>query len=444
MKKALALALPAALALALAVPGMSRESFPCLHGALYPDYPPLYFWIALAGAKASGRVGAFAVRLPSAIGAALVALAASLLGTRLASSRVGLRAGLLTAVLPGLWYEETRAMIDPLFVGWTTLAVALLAQSTGESESLAPRAARIAGGVLALACAWLTKGPLGAVLVLLALAGGEGLVLALSPAPDSRVRGSERGRAAVLAMGRFLALFMFFSIAKPKRSYYLMPAYPAVGLLAACFFERASGRIAAARETILRALAMLLLLVALLAPAAGAFDRDLVANGLGLSLAALLGAASLFLFSRTRPALALVAASAFLLAGAGAAAIPEVEKHQSHHAYHGFAERIFATGVPREGIAVTPGGAHREALCWELAPVTTGLVNLLAAEPGSRTPDRSTVLYFLRASPPRRTAVILGKEHLGIFEAALRKDLEVVADSAPDESGGMLAIERKE
>jgi len=180
--------------------------------------------------------------------------------------------------------------------------------------------------------------------------------------------------------------------------------------------------------------------VALFAPFAGNFDADLGRQGLALGAAAFASAA-LLLFSEKRQLEAFVAASAFLLAAGGGAVLPEVEKRQG---YHGFAQDVLKTGVERGEIALTPGGLHREHLCWELAPVTTGARLLLAADLKSDIPDRSTVLSYLRERPPRKRAVILRKEHLRIFDAALKQDIELVADSEPDELGGLVAIERKE
>src|SRR5256885_12718861 len=48
---------------------------PRLHGGLYPDYPPLYFWTSLPVAKlrkdATPKLSPLAVKLPSVLGAVL-------------------------------------------------------------------------------------------------------------------------------------------------------------------------------------------------------------------------------------------------------------------------------------------------------------------------------------------------------------------------------------
>lgn len=272
----LALLLPPLLALAVVLPGITAETFihedewrnasmvremaasptlfPSLHGKRYPDYPPLYFWLAAAaqglGASSDGPAtmrehdGAFeqtvtpgvpsptpfALRWPAALGAALTAFGTALLGLRLGSARLGRTAGLLAAVIPGLVTEERRAMIDPLLVGWTTVALALLASSGREpDEEIGARAGRFALGALALALGWLTKGPLAALVVGLGLAGGEGLRIELA-ARQTRGLLLRRLVPALLLLGA-VALAGKIAVARGQDSHTGdLPRYLALGL----------------------------------------------------------------------------------------------------------------------------------------------------------------------------------------------------------------------
>ena len=59
---------------------------PRLHGDLYPDYPPLYFWATIPVTRAQGAVTPLALRLPSVLGAVLVPLTMACALATLASS----------------------------------------------------------------------------------------------------------------------------------------------------------------------------------------------------------------------------------------------------------------------------------------------------------------------------------------------------------------------
>ncbi|HEV8674513.1 MAG TPA: glycosyltransferase family 39 protein, partial [Methylomirabilota bacterium] len=76
--------------------GSSPLLVPHLFGVLYPDKPPLYFWVTAAfGWLAGGEVRELTARLP----AALAAIAGLLLVYRLGADLFGPRAGLLSACI---------------------------------------------------------------------------------------------------------------------------------------------------------------------------------------------------------------------------------------------------------------------------------------------------------------------------------------------------------
>jgi 4-amino-4-deoxy-L-arabinose transferase-like glycosyltransferase len=96
--------------------------FPHRGAELYPDKPPLYFWL-LGGAYALVRDWTWAFLLPSLV-AAMATLGMTWdLGRRLWSHRTGLWAA--TAVLCALQflYQSKRAQIDPTVVAFITLGM---------------------------------------------------------------------------------------------------------------------------------------------------------------------------------------------------------------------------------------------------------------------------------------------------------------------------------
>jgi 4-amino-4-deoxy-L-arabinose transferase-like glycosyltransferase len=442
---------------------------PRLHGGLYPDYPPLYFWAGIPVVKAVGDFTPLAVRIQSVIGAALLALGTALIGLRLASARTALVAGVLVSVIPALAYEERRAMIDPLFSGLACMAVALLAFSGWRT---------FIPGCIFLALTWLTKGPLGAVVVALALAGGEGLDFAVEPRGvklkwlnvravllalavaliafswfklayvlygqefgDNLLKyqtwgrfsfveqhrkpwhfylattlpallpllafavfGVRRTRVSLFALGWFVAVLFFFSVSKTKRSYYPMPAYPAVALLAASFFET---KIPQWAERLWQGFFSWALVLAVFVGAIlGFYSKDLVPYGAAVSVGAFLGwFAFRGLVARRKPALAVAAALGFVLAAIFASAIPALARRHGDKDLYAALTKL---GVKR--FAVSPGGIHREALCfWFGHPPLEGMPNI---ESQTNGPDAEGCRAWLDQFPAGEAAVILQREKL--------------------------------
>ena len=95
--------------------------FPHRGGELYPDKPPLYFWLL---SLAYGLVGSWrwSFLLPSLLaGMGTLALTYDL-GRRLWTPRVGLWAAIAVLVSFQFVYQAKRAQIDPTLVLLTTLA----------------------------------------------------------------------------------------------------------------------------------------------------------------------------------------------------------------------------------------------------------------------------------------------------------------------------------
>jgi len=150
-----------------------------LHGAPYTQKPPLFYWLAAAAGAPLGRVTEFAARLPSAL-AGIATLAATIaLGTLCFGRGAGTLAGLLLATTFDWSYRARTVQLDTLLALFETTA--LLAFWRIEAARNAPGAADQPARVAArrrnlvwlhgsLALAVLSKGPVGWIVPLLAIA----------------------------------------------------------------------------------------------------------------------------------------------------------------------------------------------------------------------------------------------------------------------------------
>ena len=138
-----------------------------LNGAPYDQKPPLWFWLAALAGVPGGRVSEQAARLPSALAGIATLLLAVQLGTRMFGRRTGLVAGavLLTAVEFAVLAR--RASLDALLTGFTTLALVAFWRWDRRREN--GRSA-LAWMHAALGLAVLTKGPVGFLVPVLAIA----------------------------------------------------------------------------------------------------------------------------------------------------------------------------------------------------------------------------------------------------------------------------------
>jgi 4-amino-4-deoxy-L-arabinose transferase-like glycosyltransferase len=167
-----------------------------LFGELYPDKPPLYFWVtALFGWLDGGRIGEATARLP----AALAALAGLLLVYRLGGDLFGRRTGLLAALVLAtsnlfFWYAR-QGHPDQFLTVFVTLACLGLWRVL-DSPAGAARNRWVAVAYVAMGLGVLSKGLLGLVLPLLA-----GLVYAAATGPL-------RGVPARLRLGPGFAIFL--------------------------------------------------------------------------------------------------------------------------------------------------------------------------------------------------------------------------------------------
>jgi len=180
-----------------------------LGGEPYAQKPPLYFWLAALAGAPEGRVGERAARLPSALAGVATALLTLALGTALLGRRSGALGAALLLALPTFVRLARRAQLDVLLAACEGLALLAWAACAREPRL---RARQLAPVHAALALAVLAKGPVGALVPLLAFAAHRSWERsrgALAPADGAAPPGLARGFLRALrevAAPRWLAL----------------------------------------------------------------------------------------------------------------------------------------------------------------------------------------------------------------------------------------------
>lgn len=91
-------------------------------GEIYPDKPPVFFWVLATLFKLTGSVR-WTFLLPAFVSGTICAQLVYDLGTRLWHRRVGLIAGVLLILTYQFWRSCTYANIDGFLLMWPTLAV---------------------------------------------------------------------------------------------------------------------------------------------------------------------------------------------------------------------------------------------------------------------------------------------------------------------------------
>ena len=99
---------------------------PHINGEIYPDKPPVFFWLIALCSKPFGDVSAATARFPSALAALGVIFLTCLLGRKLYNPTVGFFAGLILLSTTQFFWLALRANIDVTLTLWTTLAIFLL------------------------------------------------------------------------------------------------------------------------------------------------------------------------------------------------------------------------------------------------------------------------------------------------------------------------------
>jgi 4-amino-4-deoxy-L-arabinose transferase-like glycosyltransferase len=134
-----------------------------LHGEVYTQKPPLYYWLAAAIGSTTGRVSETAARLPSALAGIGCVWLTWRLGVRLfPGGLTGAWAAALLLSLPRFAHQARRAQLDVLLTLCETLALfAFWRLESGTDAAPAERRRLIASLHAALGLAALTKGPVG-------------------------------------------------------------------------------------------------------------------------------------------------------------------------------------------------------------------------------------------------------------------------------------------
>ena len=137
---------------------------PHLNGHLYPDKPPLYFWLVSLLSKPFGDVGAHSARLPAALAACGMLVVLFLFGRCLFDTYTGMLAAGILFITEQFFSSAISARLDTLFTFWILLALYCLYQGCLREPS---RRSISLCGWACMAAAVLTKGPVGIVVPLL-------------------------------------------------------------------------------------------------------------------------------------------------------------------------------------------------------------------------------------------------------------------------------------
>jgi 4-amino-4-deoxy-L-arabinose transferase-like glycosyltransferase len=142
-----------------------------VNGKIYPDKPPLFFWLIAFSSYLWQGSSSFLVRFPAAFFGTLTVLLTFFLGRILYSSRTGFLSGLILATSLEFAYLSTRANMDTTLTFFTTASLFCFFQwyrsSKDESHTQKPtRGLSIYGFYIGMALATLAKGPVGFILPL--------------------------------------------------------------------------------------------------------------------------------------------------------------------------------------------------------------------------------------------------------------------------------------
>jgi 4-amino-4-deoxy-L-arabinose transferase-like glycosyltransferase len=138
-----------------------------LFGELYPDKPPLPFWLAAAAARLGGGMDETTARLPAAAAGVATLLVTLALGQSLFGPAAGLASALALSTSGLYFWYARQGHPDMLLTLWVTLAGLLLWRSLGAAGGR--RRAWAAAAFASMGLGVLSKGLLGLLLPLLAL-----------------------------------------------------------------------------------------------------------------------------------------------------------------------------------------------------------------------------------------------------------------------------------
>ncbi len=131
---------------------------------IYPDKPPVFFWLIALSYAVSGEVNSFAARFPSALAGVLGVFLTYLIGRRLKSPRAGFIAALVLATTVEYFWLGRRVNLDMTLTCFILGALFFLYKGY---QDKAPRLYYLS--YLFIGLATLTKGPVGFILPLLTM-----------------------------------------------------------------------------------------------------------------------------------------------------------------------------------------------------------------------------------------------------------------------------------
>jgi len=133
---------------------------PHINGELYPDKPPLLFWlINTSSLLTGGRINGVSARIPSLLGSILTLWAVARLTARWHSARAAWRSVAVLSTSYMFWHEGGWGRTDALLCGFVMMSVYFLIIS---NDGKSPR--KELAGYLFCGLAALTKGPIGLLL----------------------------------------------------------------------------------------------------------------------------------------------------------------------------------------------------------------------------------------------------------------------------------------
>ena len=131
------------------------------NGNVYPDKPPLFFWLVGLSSYLWQGFTSFSARLPAAFFGMLAVIFTCLIGRFLFGSSVGLISGLILATSFEFAFRSTRANIDSTLTFFTTASILCFVHWYRSKGPI------IYGLYVGMALATLTKGPVGFLVPLL-------------------------------------------------------------------------------------------------------------------------------------------------------------------------------------------------------------------------------------------------------------------------------------
>lgn len=132
---------------------------PHLNSRVYPDKPPVFFWLIALCSMIQGEVTSFSARFPSALAAVLGILITYLLGRRLFNSQAGFISALVLATTVEYFWLGRRANIDMTLTLFIISALFFFYKGYQESSKWSYYLFYLFMGI-----ATLTKGPVGFIL----------------------------------------------------------------------------------------------------------------------------------------------------------------------------------------------------------------------------------------------------------------------------------------